>query len=311
MTHCTTPGLRHTRFVSRVAAFAVLCSCTATQAEVKKSIAVAPIGSSAGTVSWISGEAIQAQLITELTNTGRYRVVERENIAGILGEQDMGTAGRTRKGSSPQSGDLEGAQLMIKGVITDAEEESGKGARGSFAGISLGGKKTVYRVTMDFRIYDTQTGLILDTATVTAEQVKKSKGGGLRIGGLGLGGNKSGGDTTGAIVRDLIKQALAAIDQQAAKLPWKSSVLAVNDGKTVILGGSRDGLEDGMRFKVFSLGTPVVDEETGVVLDEGEETEVGEIKLVQVKEKVSYAATVTGEPPRKGYVVRLITETKG
>ncbi len=307
MAYLTTAGTRPNGLAAGLAALGILCCCTAAQAEVKKSIAVAPIGWSAGTVSWVSGEAIEAQLISELTKTGRYRVVERENISGILGEQDMGTAGRTRKGSGPATGDLEGAQLMIKGVITDAEEESGKGGRGSFGGISLGGRKTVYRVTMDFRIYDTQTSLILDTATVTAEQVKKKKSAGLRIGGLGLGGDKSAGDTTGAIIRDLIQQALVAVDKQAEKLGWKSKVLTVKKEKVVILGGSRDGLEDGMRFKVFQLGEQIIDEDTGQVLDEGEETEVGEIKLVQVKEKVSYATSVTGEAAQKGNVVKLIT----
>ena len=307
MTYSRKAGARRKSVVAGLAAFGVLCCAAQAQADVKKSIAVAPITSTAGATSWISGEAIQAQLISELNKTGRYRVVERENIRGILHEQDLGAAGRTRRGSGPKVGDLEGAQLMIKGVITDAEEESSKGGRGSLRGLSLGGKKTVYRVTMDFRIYDTQTSLILDTATVTAEQVKKKKGGGLRIRGLGLGGSKSEGDTTGAIVRDLIKQALAAIDKQARKLSWKSKVLTVKSDKVVILGGSRDGLKSGMRFKLYELGEQIVDEDTGQVLDEGEETEVGEIKLTQVKEKVSYAAVVSGKPAQKGHVVKLIT----
>lgn len=309
MMYSKVAGVRRTGFVAGMASLGVLCCCTTVGAEVKRSIAVAPITSTAGAVSWVSGESIQAQLISELTKTGRYRVVERENISGILGEQDMGAAGRTRKGSGPKTGDLEGAQLMIKGVITDAEEESSKGGSGSFGGFSLGGKKTVYRVTMDFRIYDMQTSLILSTATVTAEQVKKKKGGGLRIGKFGAKTEESGGDTTGAVIRDLIKQALAAVDEQAGKLAWKSNVLTVKNGTTVvILGGSRDGLESGMRFKLFRLGEQIVDEDTGQVLDEGEETEVGEIKLTQVKDKVSYATMTTGEPARKGYVVRLITD---
>ncbi len=306
--HSRMAGTWRTGLVVGLTSVGVLCCCAAARAEVKKSIAVAPIAWSAGAVSWITGEAIEAQLISELTKSGRYRVVERENISGILGEQDMAAGGRTRKGSGPKTGDLEGAQLMIKGVITDAEEESAKGGSGAFGGLGIGGKKTVYRVTMDFRIYDTQTSLILDTATVTAEQVKKKKGGGLRIGRLGFKGDKSKGDTTGAIVRDLIKQALVSIDKQAGKLPWKTTVLIVKkDGKVVIRGGSRDGLEDGMRFKLFQLGEQLIDEDTGEVLDEGEETEVGEIKLVKVKEKVSYATKVAGDTAQKGNVVRLIT----
>lgn len=284
---------------------ATLCGMPSAQAEVKKSIAVAPIGSTAGTVAWISGEAIQAQLVTELDKTGRYRVVERENLDGILKEQDLGTEGRMRKGSAPETGDLEGAQMMIKCMITDAEEESGKRGNAGFGGVSLGGAKTIYRVTMDARIYDTQTGLILKTATATAEQEKKDKSGGVGLGGLSLGGGKNEGDTTGAVTRELIKQALAAIDEQANVLGWKSTIISVKDDKFVILGGERDGLEKGMKFTVYSLGEQVKDEETGEVLDQGEEKEIGEITLDSVKEKVAYAVKAGGQDPAKGNVVKL------
>ncbi len=289
-----------------LACVAVLAGTGPAGAEIKKSIAVAPIGSSVGTVAWISGEAIHAQLITELDKTGRYRIVERENLGGILQEQDLAADGRMRKGSGAKTGDLEGAQLMIKGTITDAEEESGKSGGGGFKGINLGGKKTVYRVTMDFRIYDMTTGIILGTVATSAEQVKKGKSGGIGIGGLRLGGSKSKGDTTGAIIRDLIQQALVGLDKHSKVMGWKSKVLTVKKGKAVILGGLRDGLEKGMKFKLFELGEPVVDEDTGEVLDEGEETEVGEIELVQVKEKISYATKSSGQEPEKGFVVRLI-----
>jgi len=290
-----------------VAAGVATAGAASAQAGIKKSIAVAPTQYQASaTVGWISGEAITAQLITELDSTGRYRVVERENLDGILKEQDLGAEGRMRKGSAPAVGDLEGAQMMIKCVITDAEEESGKGGSAGFGGVSVGGKKTVYRVTMDVRIYDTQTGLILDTATVSAEQVKKAKSGGVGVGRLRLGGSKSEGDTTGEIVRDLLKDALAAIDKQAEILGWKSMVLSVNGDKTVILGGTRDGLEQGMKFAVFQLGEPIIDDETGQVLDEGEETQIGQIELTTIKEKVAYGRTTSGQQPQKGNIVRWL-----
>ncbi|MCG3136575.1 MAG: hypothetical protein HJJLKODD_00409 [Phycisphaerae bacterium] len=280
----------------------------AARAEVKKSIAVAPIGWNAGSVSWLNGEAIHAQLISELTNSGRYRVVERENLQGILDEQDMGKEGRTRGGSSPKTGDIEGAQLMIKAVVTDCEEESGKGGSGGIAGIRVGKDKTIYRVTMDVRIYDLQTSLIIGTATVTAEMEKKSKsaGGGF----MGIGGEKhsSEGDTTGAITRDLIQQSLVVLDKHADVIGWKAKVFDVKDGQIIIRGGARDGLEAGMKFKVFKLGEKLVDEETGEVLDEGKETEVGELELTEVKEKIAYAKKLTGEDPLKGYLVRLIDD---
>lgn len=288
-----------------VAIVVTLISAPSAQAEVKRTIAVAKIGWTAGTVSWINGEAIHAMLITELSKSGRYIVVERENLNDILKEQDMASSGRVRTGSGPKTGDIEGAQLNIKAVVTDAEEESGKGGRIGFRGISVGGKKTIYRVTMDVRIYDMQTGKIVKTETVTAEQEKGSKSGGLNVGGLSLGGGKSGGDTSGAVIRDLIKQAIAKIDEQAKKLGWKGKVIMLTGDKIVIRGGERDGLEVGMKFDVAKLGEPIIDPETKEILDEGKETKIGVIQIASLKEKVAYCTVVSGEKPEKGNVVIL------
>ncbi len=285
----------------------LLIAAAPASAAVKKTIAVAPIEvQAAARVGWMSGEALHAQLISELTNSGRYRVVERENIEGVLGEQDLATAGRTRTQSSPKTGDIEGAQMMIKAVITDAEQESGKDSSASIMGIGGGAAKTTYRVTMDLRIYDTQTSLIMETATVTAKQVVKQGGVGVNLGGVHVGGNRQKADTTGAITRDLIQQALSRIDTQAQVLGWKTKVLTASGDKIIIKGGTRDGLEPGMRFTVWQLGDPIIDDETGEVLDQGEETRVAEIRLTEVKEQVAYAAKTSGTDPQKGQIVKLL-----
>lgn len=290
-----------------VVAFLVGLVCVPTvRAEVKKSIAVAPIKWGGGRVSWISPEALHAQMITELVNTGRYRVVERENLGGMLKEQDLAASGRMRKGSGARTGDLEGAQIMIKCVITDAEEKSSKGGGFSIGGFSKGGGETKYRVAMDVRTYDTTTGLILNTTAVSAEQLKKSQSSGISVGPFSKRQRQSGGDTTGEITRELIQRALEVIDQQTAKLAWKSRIVNVQGGKAIILGGSRDGLEPGMKFTVIALGEPIKDAKTGEIIDEGEETEVGKIQITKVKQKVAFAKKIEGKEPKPGNLVQLI-----
>jgi curli biogenesis system outer membrane secretion channel CsgG len=276
------------------------------QAEVKKSIAVAPIKWGGGRVSWVSPEALHAQMITELSKSGRYRVVERENLKGMLKEQDLAASGRMRKGSGAKTGDLEGAQIMIKCVITDAEEKSGKGGGFSIGGFSKGGGETRYRVAMDVRTYDTTTGLILNTTAVSAEQVKKSASTGISVGPFSKRQSQSGGDTTGEITRELIRKALDVIDQQAAKIEWKSRVVNVQGGKAIILGGTRDGLEPGMKFKLLALGEPIKDAKTGEIISEGEETEVGVIQITSVKKKVAFAKKIEGKEPEPGNLVKLM-----
>ncbi len=297
---------RTSRVLVLAGTISFLCTGWAS-AQVKKSIAVAPIQwQAAATIGGLSGEALTAQLISELNNSGKYRVVERENLEGILKEQDMATAGRTRKGSGAKTGDIEGAQLLIKAVITDAEEKGSQGGGVGIGGISVGGGETEYLLTMDMRIYDATTSLIMKTVTVSAKQKKGAVNAGVGIGGVSVGGQKSGGDTTGAVVRDLIVKALGQINEQSEAQGWKTKVQAVKEGKIIILGGTRDGLKDGMKFEVFKLGEPLVDEKTGEVLDEGEETKIGEIELTEVKDKVAYAKAVSGEGFEKDNVAKLI-----
>ena len=66
-----------------------------------------------------------------------------------------------------------------------------------------------------------------------------------------------------------------------------------------------------MEFKVCERGEALIDEDTGEVLDEGEETEIGTIQLSKIKDKVSYATMVGGQgTAAKGNVVRLIKAEK-
>ena len=83
MTQSSVANVWRSSSVVGLALLSVLVWAPGAGAEVKKSIAVAPITSTAGAVKWISGEALQAQLITELTKTGRYRLVHRDNTRGI------------------------------------------------------------------------------------------------------------------------------------------------------------------------------------------------------------------------------------
>lgn len=280
---------------------AIALSTTTAQAEIKRTIAVAPVDWSAPQVTWTSPGAIEAQLIEALKESGRWRVLERLDMGAILGEQQL---------SGGNMSALKGAQMLVKPVVTEAAVESGKSRNIRFAG--MGGSKddSVFRVSMNLRIYDVQTGDVLDTVTVTGQQQSQSRSRGARFGNWDIEKGKSGGDTTGEVTKDLIERAVKALDHKAYSVRWASTIKTISGGKAVMLGGKRDGVEKGMMFDLYQLGEAIIDEDTGEILDGGEEMLVGKVKAVQVKDKITFLGRVSGDSPRKGDVVKLIEPKK-
>ena len=274
---------------------------TTAQAEIKRSIAIAPVDWKAPQVNWTSDGAIEAQLITALKESGRYRVVERLDLNAMMGEQAISGGGLRA---------LKGAQMLIKAVVTEAAVDSGNSRTIRFGGVGGSKDNEVFRVTMNMRIYDVQTGDILDTVTVTGEQETKSRSRGGSFGNWDIEKGKTEGDTTGAVTEDLIKRAIEALDHKAYDVRWSSTIKTISGGKAVMMGGKRDGVEQGMTFDLYQLGEAIVDEDTGEILDGGEEVLVGKLKAVQVKDKITFLGKVSGATPKKGNVVKLIEKKK-
>jgi curli biogenesis system outer membrane secretion channel CsgG len=109
---------------------------------------------------------IEAIVIDTLNRTGRFRLVERNALEGVLGEQDLAASGRVAKPSGAATGNVLGAQYLVQVVVTDYEGDvqstsSGVGGLLTRTGIpgigGLGVKSGKGRVGLNFRIVDAAT----------------------------------------------------------------------------------------------------------------------------------------------------------
>src|SRR5688572_10836179 len=83
------------------------------------------------------GNGMADMLNDGLLQSNRFIVVDRQSLQDVLMEQDLGTTGRVRKDTAPSIGQIEGADLLIKGSVT--EFEPGSAGAGAGAGTLLGG----------------------------------------------------------------------------------------------------------------------------------------------------------------------------
>ena len=130
------------------------------------------------------GEGMAEMLTTALFNTNRFIVLERGELGEVLREQDLATSGRIKKGTEAAIGEIEGAELLVVGAITEFEPNAG-GFGGGLLGGGLGvgiGVKTAH-IAIDIRVIDAKTSRIL--AAQSVEGKAQDVGG---LGGVVFGG---------------------------------------------------------------------------------------------------------------------------
>jgi curli biogenesis system outer membrane secretion channel CsgG len=104
----------------------------------KARIAVSQFKDKTGKGWWTGaiGDGMADMLSTALFHSNRYIVLERQQVGDVLREQDLGGAGRIKKGTEAPIGEIEGAELLITGAVTEFEgaASGGGGGIGASAG---------------------------------------------------------------------------------------------------------------------------------------------------------------------------------
>ena len=113
------------------------------------------------------GDGMTEMITTALFNTNRFIVLERSELSEVLREQDLGASGRIKKGTEAPVGEIEGAELLVVGAITEFEPNAGGfvgGTTSGFIGVVIGGKTA--HLAIDIRIIDAKTSRILAAQSV-------------------------------------------------------------------------------------------------------------------------------------------------
>lgn len=132
------------------------------------------------------GEGMSEMLASSLFESGRFIVLERQALRDVIQEQDLGASGRVKRETAAPVGEIEGAELMVYGAVTEFEPDAkgiGGGAimPGIHTGVIVGVKRA--HVAIDLRIVDAKTSRIVATTTVTGNATDVGGGIGTQIGG--------------------------------------------------------------------------------------------------------------------------------
>lgn len=201
------------RIVSLALCAALLCGFAATMASAqekssKPRIAVIEFKNKADNQWWYSGgaEAMQDVFVTELVKSGRFRVVEREQLQALMQEKNLTLSGDLDPATAVKMGKILGVNYLLTGSVTEygVTDKGGHGRGvGRLPGFSAG--KRSFVAAVNARLIDTSTGEIVwaDEASAEESSVKVSVG--------GFGGGVDDDRMFDKVMKPVIQQLTASI----------------------------------------------------------------------------------------------------
>lgn len=119
-------------------------------------------------MSWKAiGEGMRDMMTTALFKTDLFLVMERDQLAEVIREQDLGASGRVKQGTEPPIGEIHGADLMVVASVTEFDSGA-KALKGSFdiGGVKVGGRAGKAHMAIDVRVVDLKTSQIVAATSV-------------------------------------------------------------------------------------------------------------------------------------------------
>lgn len=198
---------RYQRILS--ASLCVMALAGVAQAAKKPVLAVAEFRNDTSAGWWYGGVGrdLAGMLTNELASTEKFKMVERDKLSAVLGEQDLAASGRVSKKTGAKIGKMTGAQYLVMATVTAFEEKTGGGGGGvGFRGVRVGGKKDEAYLAVDLRVVDTTSGEVEFTRTVEARSGGYGLNLGLYRGGFSGNLNKHQNTPVGKAIRAMVME---------------------------------------------------------------------------------------------------------
>lgn len=231
----------------------------------------------------------QTMLETQLVQTKRFKIIERNRIDEVLSEQVL--QGEFSQNNTQTR--VGGVDYIVYGSVTKFGSKRKNINTGSVSVVKL-----ISEFGVDLKVVDVLTGEIIKAETV---DISLETGSGTSTNSFGISDTMA--DPLSDIQRTAAKSASALIAESIFPIKlitWdeenESCCAYLNYGDAIISTGDI--------FRVIEQGKSFVDPDTGLKLGSTEKT-VSKLRVIEVLENFSKAEIIEGKTPSGGELVRL------
>ena len=234
-------------------------------------------------------------LESSLAKTGRFDLIARSEVAKIMREQDFTQSGNVDRNAADaaRTGRIAStSQIALVTVDNFQDVTTRADLEGQFG--KTPSERRAIQLQATLRIYDTTTGSLINTQTITMEKAALNEvlPGATQT---GRATNQLIGDVTSSFARDASNAIMDAI------APAK--VMAYTMGVVTFNRGEGTGVEKGQVWEIFQPGAPLLDPDTGENLGT-EEIHIGWSIVESVSPKFSKARVVEDNGIAKNAIMR-------
>ena len=252
----------------------------------KKTIAVDTFLATEAVGGAVTAEGMTAMLTQALVEDGRFLVVE--------GSGSIAPSATVRAAVTKYEAAAGGGGLSISG--------------GPLGGL-LGGRASTRSQTavmeIALRLVDAATGQVVSTSSSQGRASSRTSEAGLvdNWGGGRLGGEMFRATPIGQAGQDAIMEAVEQIAGGMREVEWSALVVDAAANGVYLNAGADRNVQPGLMLSVWRPGRTLTDPGTGEVLDV-EMARIGRVQVETVRDRLSIASIIEGEPPVRGDVLK-------
>lgn len=265
----------------------------------KRKIAVLEFEDNTNLGAGKAGSAATDMVIGVLTRSGRFLVIERSELEGILKEQELGQSGAITHESAITAGRLAGVQALVLGRLESLEHQYKRKDldydNGDW-GIAVMGSLGFAELYCE--VIDVASGEILFSDQATGTQVRP--GFVLRSEEFDIEDEHSLDETVvGVALRKAANKLAERIVEVVDEIPWYGKVIKIEGDKVYFTPGRTGGVQVGTRFQIIPEWLKV----GGDGIDDVES--IAEIEVIgHIGDRVSTAQVLSGGGIIVGSLVR-------
>jgi len=258
---------------------------------------------------WKLGDGMADLLVSELVLSRNFVVVERQHFEKITSELQRQQSSFFRPEGKTPLGRMKNAQYLIRGVINDFSQTSGGGITLLLRSLFLLGRGQTARVSLTLTLVDVETGEILSSVQSTGLVRTREAFAEATYKGVTFGGEIFFATPLGQATARAIEGGVNQIARNMPQNPWRPMISCVRDGVILVNGGKDRGFREGAEYIARGPAEPVTDPATGDVLTFVPGSRVGQLRIIQVDEKVSFAKIIQGQGFSRGQWLGKATPT--
>lgn len=246
--------------------------------------------------------ALTTMIETAIENTSKFRVIEREHLANLVGEQAGAKSGLLTTNTPGKVGGFEGADFLIYGTITTvsvgAKADIGSnlmvGLLGGRTGAAPNCRTAYATIGLDIKITDAKSGEVRYVNHI--DETQRS--------GTVCGAGRAQLDSA-----TLMRSAGERVAAGLVTAIYPIEVAAVQPDGMIVLNYGEGSIQPGAIMALYAKGDVIRDPATGEVLANNE-TKIGLIRVTDVLGRISKAVPLSPLPyaPQVGTIARPASE---